>query len=91
MAPQTDFSEGTPNSAETRSSFTATTTAAEEVFAELQDSYRKLQSKVEDAVSDMKRRVRSLAAERPLQIVLGVAVISFAVGVGLRLWKVHHE
>ena len=67
------------------------TDAAEEVVSKLQHSYRKIKDKIENAVSTIDRRVRLIRAERPLQVVLAVAAISFALGIGLRLWRIHHE
>ena len=39
----------------------------------------------------LKGMVRSLIANRPMQVILGVALVSFGIGVGLRLWRGHHE
>jgi hypothetical protein len=44
-----------------------------------------------DAIADARRKLRYVADEKPLHLVLGVAVAAFLAGVGLRLWRSHYE
>ena len=44
-----------------------------------------------DTVARARRNFRYMAEEKPMQLVLGVAIASFLAGVGLRLWRSHYE
>lgn len=50
-----------------------------------------IESKMRKAGSRLKQAVTLQSSEHPLQVVLGVAVVAFAVGIGLRLWRVRHD
>lgn len=61
----------------------------EETSSNPQGSDWAVRRTVADVISQARRRVRYFVSERPLQLVLGVAVISFIAGMGLRLWRGH--
>jgi len=44
-----------------------------------------------EAIGDARRKLRYMADQKPLHLVLGVAVAAFLAGVGLRLWRSHYE
>jgi hypothetical protein len=43
-----------------------------------------------DTIARARRNLRYLADEKPMQLVIGIAIASFLTGVGLRLWRSHH-
>ena len=44
-----------------------------------------------DTIARARRNFRYMAEEKPMQLVLGIAIASFLAGVGLRLWRSHYE
>lgn len=54
-------------------------------------AYENARKAVVDTIARARRNLRYLADEKPMQLVLGVAIASFLVGVGLRLWRSHYE
>jgi len=59
--------------------------------ARAERGYGAARKTVLDAIADARRKLRYVADEKPLQLVLGVAVAAFLAGVGLRLWRSHYE
>jgi hypothetical protein len=57
----------------------------------LQHSYREIHRAALRAFSRTSRDVRRLANERPMQLVLGVAIASFLAGAALRIWRSNHD
>ena|SRR5215831_15009582 len=54
-------------------------------------AYENARKSLLDTIDRARRNLRYLADRKPLQLVAGVAVASFLVGVGLRLWRSHYE
>ena len=44
-----------------------------------------------DAIAGARRNLRHMADEKPMHLVIGVAIAAFLAGVGLRLWRSHYE
>jgi hypothetical protein len=66
-------------------------TVSSQVRSAGEHAYQTARTAMSTAVARAKRNFRYLAAEKPLQLVLGVAVASLLAGVGLRLWRRHYE
>jgi hypothetical protein len=54
-------------------------------------SLRQVRDSALTALSRIKRTAIYVAQERPIHLVLGVAIAAFAAGAGLRTWRSHHE
>ena len=59
-------------------------TATERVYAAARKSLL-------DAVARARRNLRYMADEKPVHLVMGVAIAAFLAGAGLRLWRSHYE
>lgn len=70
---------------------TAVPEFSERVSAGFQDYYNRFQTSVSDLLDRSRRRFRYMAQERPMQIVVGVAVASLLAGAALRIWRSHHD
>ena len=56
-----------------------------------EEAYENARKTLRDTIARARRNLRYIADEKPMQLVIGVAVASFLVGVGLRLWRSHYE
>ncbi len=56
-----------------------------------QDYYSRVQTTVSDVLERSRRRFHYMAQERPMQIVVGVAIASLLVGAALRIWRGNHD
>jgi hypothetical protein len=54
-------------------------------------SLRQVRDTAQNAFLGVKRAAVSVAQERPLQLVFGVAIAAFVAGSALRIWRSHHE
>ena len=54
-------------------------------------AYENARKSLLDTINRARRNLRYMADEKPVQLILGVAIASFLVGVGLRLWRSHYE
>ena len=70
---------------------TAVPELSERLSAGFQDSYGRLQRVASDMMERSRRRFRYMAQERPMQIVVGVAIASLLVGAALRIWRSQHD
>jgi hypothetical protein len=57
----------------------------------IQRGYEEVQHAASRAVSRANRKLRYLADERPVQIVVGIAVAAFLTGAALRIWRSNHD
>jgi len=53
--------------------------------------YEAARKRLLDTIARARRNLRYAAEEKPIQLVMGVAIASFLAGVGLRLWRRHYE
>lgn len=53
--------------------------------------YEKARKTVLDTIARARRNLRYMADEKPMPLVLGIAVASFLTGVGLRLWRSRYD
>ncbi len=83
--------EPLPGSPEISDSNAEVTEFAEQVSAGFQDYYGRFQTAVSDMLERSRRRFRYMAQERPVQIVIGVAVASLLAGAALRIWRSNHD
>ena len=72
-------------------SATAVPAFSERLNQGLQDSYARFQSTASDLLERSRRRFRYMAEERPMQIVIGVAIASLLTGAALRIWRGNHD
>ena len=56
-----------------------------------EEAYENARKTLLDTIARARRNLRYMADEKPMQLVVGVAIASFLVGVGLRLWRSHYE
>lgn len=56
-----------------------------------EEAYENARKTLLDTIARARRNLRHMADEKPMQLVIGVAIASFLVGVGLRLWRSHNE
>lgn len=70
---------------------TETADFSERMGAGVQDYYSRIQRALSDMVERSRRRFRYMTQERPMQIVIGVAVASLLTGAALRIWRSHHD
>ena len=56
-----------------------------------QDYYTRVQTTASDLLKRSRLRFRYMAEERPVQIVVGVAIASVLVGAALRIWRGNHD
>jgi hypothetical protein len=56
-----------------------------------EEAYENARKTLLDTIARARRNLRGMADEKPMQLVIGVAIASFLVGVGLRLWRSHYE
>lgn len=56
-----------------------------------EEAYENARKTVLDTIARARRNLRYMTDEKPMQLVIGVAVASFLVGVGLRLWRSRYE
>lgn len=70
---------------------TAVPEFSERVSAGFQDYYNRFQTSMSDLLDRSRRRFRYMAEERPMQIVVGVAIASLLAGAALRIWRSHHD
>lgn len=63
----------------------------ERLSAGFQDYYGRIQTAASDMLERSRRRFRYMAQERPMQIVIGVAIASLLAGAALRIWRSHHD
>jgi hypothetical protein len=63
----------------------------DQIRSRLRRSYGEIQQAVWQAISQANRKFRRLANERPMQLVLGVAIASFVAGAALRIWRSNHD
>ena len=54
-------------------------------------AYEAARKTVLDTISRARRNFRYMADEKPMQLVIGVAIASLLAGIGLRLWRSHYE
>ena len=54
-------------------------------------AYEAARKAVLDTIARARRNFRYMADEKPMQLVMGVAIAAFLAGVGLRLWRSHYE
>jgi len=54
-------------------------------------AYENARKSLLDTLDRARRNFHYLADKKPVQLVMGVAIASFLVGVGLRLWRSHYE
>lgn len=78
------FNENSPTSAP------RSPVAMTEIDVSVAPSSWEVESQFEGTVSRLKQAVARRASEHPLELVLGVAVISFVAGIALRLWRGNH-
>ncbi len=64
---------------------------SERVSDEVQDYYTRIQAAMSDMLERSRRRFRYMAQERPMQIVIGVAIASLLAGAALRIWRSNHD
>ena len=64
---------------------------SERLSTRVQESYRRVQTTILDVVELARRRFQSLAQERPMQILVGVAVASLLAGAAVRIWRSNHD
>lgn len=64
---------------------------SERVSAGFQDYYSRFQTAVTDMLERSRRRFRYMAEERPVHIVIGVAIASLLAGAALRIWRSNHD
>jgi hypothetical protein len=64
---------------------------SERLSAGFQDYYGRVQTAVSDMMERSRRRFRYMAQERPMQIVIGVAIASLLAGAALRIWRSQHD
>jgi len=62
-----------------------------QIRSRLQRSYGEIHQAMAQAVSQANRKFRRFANDRPMQVVLGVAVASFLAGAALRIWRSNHD
>jgi len=55
-----------------------------------EEAYENARKTLVDTIARARRNLRYIA-DKPMQLVIGVAIASFLVGVGLRLWRSHYE
>jgi hypothetical protein len=53
-------------------------------------AYAELRSTASEMLERSRRRFQYMAQERPMQIVIGVAVAAFITGAALRIWRSNH-
>ncbi len=63
----------------------------ERLSTRVQASYRRVQTTVVDVAELARRRFQSLAQQRPMQIVVGVAIASLLAGAAVRIWRSNHD
>ena len=63
----------------------------DQIRSRLQRSYREIHQAALRAFSRTSRDVHRFANERPMQLVLGVAIASFLAGAALRIWRSNHD
>jgi hypothetical protein len=56
-----------------------------------ENQWDRVQHTASEMLARATRRLRQLRRERPVEIILAVAVASFALGCALRIWRSHHE
>jgi hypothetical protein len=83
--------EPLPGSPDMSGSHTETAEFSERLSAGFQDYYGRIQTAASDMVERSQRRFRYMAQERPMQIVIGVAIASLLAGAALRIWRSHHD
>jgi hypothetical protein len=63
----------------------------DQIRSRVQRSYREIHQAALRAFSRTRRDVRRLANDRPMQLILGVAIASFLAGAALRIWRSNHD
>jgi hypothetical protein len=63
----------------------------DQTFFQAGRSLHQLRNAALTALSGIKRTAIYVAEERPIHLVVGVAVAAFVAGSGLRIWRSHHE
>jgi hypothetical protein len=58
---------------------------------DIRQGYEEVQLAASRTFSRANRKFRALAEERPMQIVVAVAVASFLAGAALRIWRSNHD
>jgi len=53
--------------------------------------YENAHKTLRDTIARARRNLRYMANEKPMQLVIGIAIASFLTGVGLKLWRSHYE
>ena len=67
------------------------TTEDTEVRSAGERAYEAARKAVHDTIARARRNFRYMADEKPMQLVIGVAIASLLAGVGLRLWRSRYE
>jgi len=70
---------------------TAVSDFSDRLHTGFQEYYSRLQTAVSNILKRSRQRFRDTAQERPMQIVIGVAVASLLAGAALRIWRSHHD
>jgi hypothetical protein len=70
---------------------TAVPELSERLSAGFHDYYGRFQTAVSDMMERSRCRFRYMAQERPMQIVIGVAIASLLAGAALRIWRSQHD
>jgi len=60
-------------------------------FEEIQRGCEEVQRAASRALSRANRKFRYMAEERPMQIVMAVAIASLLTGTALRIWRSNHD
>jgi hypothetical protein len=63
----------------------------DELKSSIQRSWASAQSVASRIARRLGARARYLRRERPLEVIAGFAIAGFLAGVGLRIWRSHHE
>ena len=64
---------------------------SERLSTRVQESYRRVEMTILDMVELARRRFQTLARERPIEIVVGVAIASLLAGAAVRIWRSNHD
>ena len=83
--------EPLPDPPEITGSHIETVEFSERLDAGVQDYYSRIQRALSAMAERSRRRFQYMTQERPMQIVIGVAVASLLAGAALRIWRSHHD
>ena len=64
---------------------------SQRVRHELERSYQKTADVISNAMDRSRRQLRYVSQERPLQLVIGIAVAAFLTGAALRIWRSNRD